>query len=92
MQNAVDKNFDLFELYVLRNIFRVPANVQIPTDKVKRVSPIQFRSAQQLVACLFLIGKLVRFCIFAKPSRFAANEETLHTIFVAGVLVPAGFD
>ena len=34
MQGCVDKNFDLFELYALRNIFRIPSEVTLPTDKV----------------------------------------------------------
>lgn len=29
MQRAVDKNFDKFEMYALRNVFAVPDNLQL---------------------------------------------------------------
>jgi kinetochore protein Mis12/MTW1 len=28
LENAVDRNFDAFELYVLRNVFNVPEEVE----------------------------------------------------------------
>ncbi|KNC87075.1 hypothetical protein SARC_00819 [Sphaeroforma arctica JP610] len=33
LQSAIDRNFDLFELYALANIFHIPEGVWIPTDK-----------------------------------------------------------
>jgi kinetochore protein Mis12/MTW1 len=35
-ETQVDKNFDKFELYVLRNIFKIPSGTIIPSYKVNR--------------------------------------------------------
>jgi hypothetical protein len=37
IQRAADKNFDKFELYTLKNILRVPSDVQqVPSASVRR--------------------------------------------------------
>ena len=35
IQDKVDQNFDLFELYCLQNIFKIPSNVYISTSEVR---------------------------------------------------------
>ena len=52
LRDAFDKNFDKFEMYVLRNIFHVPEDLQFNTEDMADVNSDDVATEQQLDADL----------------------------------------
>ncbi|KTW31766.1 MIND complex subunit MTW1 [Pneumocystis jirovecii RU7] len=79
LENIVDRNFDAFELYALRNIFVVPENVR-GWMRLKHQMNVDFSKSEQDFENIQSEISLVKNKIHAayKVSRILENEEALN--------------
>ena len=95
-ENAIDRNFDAFELYALRNIFNIPEELtgwmRLSHHKVRALSSIRgFLTINRPLICRPLVSKLITvFAMFGAKFRLPTNMPSFSDASIK--LIPITFE